>query len=377
MFNIKSIPNPYRKRIQSLLETLTTQRLSGILISQPENRRYLSGFRPSDPQLNESTGFLLLGPGLAVLGTDSRFEEEARTQAQGFYPFIYRKGLEASWSEIQNSLKKLDSLAFESQALSFQTHQRFRKLLRSGGASLSFKPAGLLVETLRMQKDRQELAAMRRSLEITERVFQAILKSLRPGKSEKSLAWQIKENIIKFGGEGQAFEPIVASGPNAALPHAEPTDRLIQKGEPILFDFGSKWQGYCSDISRTVFLGRPSDRFKEVYALVRRAQTASEKALRAGLDTIQADKLARTLIEKGGYGPCFKHSLGHGLGLAVHEMPSLSPIKPTTLKSGMVVTIEPGIYLPGWGGIRLENTVVIREKGAQVLNQDQTFYDFK
>jgi Xaa-Pro aminopeptidase len=375
VFN-KTIPNPYRKRIQNLLESLKMNTFSGILISQSENRRYLSGFRPADTQLNESSGFLLIGLRLAILGTDSRYEEEARTQARGFYPFIYRKGLEASWGEIQDVVKKMGNLAFESQAISFHTYQRFRKLIRTGGNPFSFKPSSLLIETLRMQKDRQELEAMRRSLEITERVFQDLLKSLRPGQSEKNLAWKIKESIYKFGGDGPAFEPIVASGPNAALPHAEPTERLIQKGEPVLFDFGSKWQGYCSDISRTGFLGRASDRFKEVYALVRKAQLGAEKAIREGMDSVAADQSARSIIEKGGYGPAFKHSLGHGLGLAVHEMPSLSPINPTVLKPGMVVTIEPGIYLPGWGGVRLEDMVVIKEKGAQILNRDQTFYTF-
>jgi Xaa-Pro aminopeptidase len=204
VFN-QSIPNPYRKRIQNLLESLKTNAFSGILISQSENRRYLSGFRPADTQLNESSGFLLLGPELAILGTDSRYEEEARTQARGFYPFIYRKGLEASWGEIRPFVKQMGNLAFEDQAISFHTYQRFRKLIRTSGNSIFFKPGGLLVETLRMQKDRQELESIRRSLEITERVFRDILKSLRPGKSEKNLAWAIKESIYKFGGDGPAF----------------------------------------------------------------------------------------------------------------------------------------------------------------------------
>jgi Xaa-Pro aminopeptidase len=372
----KSIPNPYRKRIDRLLEALERSGFSGILISQPENRRYLSGFRPTDPQINESSGFLILGTDVAILGTDARYEEEARTQAKGFYSFIYRKGLEGSWGEIEPFLKKIDKIAFESQAISYQTYQRFKNLFQAARKSYSFKPSNLLAEYLRMQKDRQELKAIQHSLEITEKVLEEIFKSLRPGISEKNLAWKIKDYIFKFGGEGPSFEPIVASGPNAALPHAEPTERLIQKGEPILFDFGSKWQGYCSDISRTFLLGRPSDRFREVYALVRKAQLSAEKGIRAGMDSVAADFLARSVIEKGGYGPSFKHSLGHGLGLAVHEMPSLSPMKPMVLKPGMVVTIEPGIYLPGWGGVRLENMVAIGEKGGRLLNRDQTFYHF-
>jgi Xaa-Pro aminopeptidase len=270
----------------------------------------------------------------------------------------------------------MKQVAFEAHSLSFHTFQRFKKLIRFPGNFISLLPSYQLVEGLRAQKDRWEIAVIRRSLSITEEVFRQISKRLRPGQTEKEIAWQLKYWIHQNGGDDQAFEPIVASGPNAALPHAEPSDREIQKGEPILFDFGSKWNGYCSDLSRTVFLGRPTDRFKEVYLLVRQAQVQAEKGIRAGMTTTAADALARSVIEKGGYGKYFKHSLGHGVGLATHELPSLSPAKADLLKPGMVVTIEPGIYLPGWGGVRLENMAVIQEKGAKVLNKDMSFYSF-
>jgi Xaa-Pro aminopeptidase len=376
MVNKKSIPQPYGYRVQCLRNVLKKRSLSGILISQPENRRYLSGFKPGDPQLNESSGFLIIGQGLAILGTDPRFEGEVQKQAKGYYPFIYRKGLEASWPEIGIFLKPIKKIAFEAHSLSFHAFQRLKKLISSPGNSISFLPTNQMVEELRAQKDPREITAIRRSLSITEEVFQQISKTLRPGKTEKEIAWDLKNWIHKNGGEALAFEPIVASGPNAALPHAEPTDREIKKGEPILFDFGSKWNGYCSDLSRTVFLGRPTERFKEVYSLVLQARIEAERGLKAGLTTTAADAFARSVIEKGGYGEYFKHSLGHGVGLATHELPSLSPAKASPLKSGMVVTIEPGIYLPGWGGVRLENMAVIGEKGAKVLNKDQSFYSF-
>jgi Xaa-Pro aminopeptidase len=370
------IPSPYGNRVRLLLESLAKKSFSGILIFQPENRRYLSGFKPSDPQLNESSGFLIIGKSLALLGTDPRYEGEAAAQAKGFYPFIYRRGLEASWPEIQGRVKPLKRLAFEGQALTFQAHQKIKKLLRSKKEPVSFLPAYQVVEELRARKERREITSIKRSLGITEGVFQEVQKILRPGKTEKEIAWQVKQWIHQIGGDDQAFEPIVASGPNAALPHAEPTEREIKKGEPVLFDLGSKFQGYCSDLSRTVFLGPPTDRFREVYALVRQAQIQAEKGIRAGMTTAAADALARSVIEKGGYGKYFKHSLGHGVGLATHELPSLSPVKPTSLLPGMVVTIEPGIYLPGWGGVRLENMVVIQKKGVKCLNQDKTFYAF-
>jgi Xaa-Pro aminopeptidase len=376
MPKLSAIPDPFKKRIGRLLVDLEKGGFSGLIVFNPENRRYLSGFRPTDPQINESSGFLIVAPQLALLGTDPRFEAEARKQAKGFYGFIYRGGLEASWAEIKDLLAGLDGLAFESQAVSFHTYQRLKKLLRSHGPAPALLPSRLLVENLRRRKDRQELKAMRRSLEITEEVFQEISKTLRVGQTEKALAWAIKEKIHRAGGEGPAFDPIVASGPNAALPHAEPTDRSIKMGEPILFDFGSRWQGYCSDLSRTLWLGRPNERFKEIYGLVRKAQEKAEQGIRAGLDTVQVDNLARSVIEKGGYGPYFKHSLGHGVGLSTHELPSLSPVQSTVLEADMVVTIEPGIYLPGWGGVRLENMVLIREKKSKVLNRDETFYRF-
>lgn len=371
---LKLIPEPYRARVETLLKRLKEKKLAGLLITQPENRRYLSGFRPGDPQLNESSGFLILGERLAVIGTDPRFEEEAAKQAKGYSPFIYHKGLEKSWPEISRALKSLKKIGFESSAISYSTYRRFLKLIRSLGNV--FVPTDQLVEEIRARKDSTEVKALVRSLSITEAVFQEILGRLRPGQTEREVAWTLKELIHKMGGEGVAFEPIVASGPNAALPHAEPTDREIRKGEPILFDFGSKWKGYCSDLSRTVVLGKPSDRFKEVYRLVRKAQETAEKGLKAGLSAAEGDGLARSVIETGGYGNKFKHSLGHGVGLATHELPSLSPVKKDLLLAGMVVTVEPGIYLPGWGGVRLENMVLIREKAARVLNKDESFYHY-
>jgi Xaa-Pro aminopeptidase len=376
MIKNKFIPSPYSKRVQLLLEELKKRSLAGIMVFQPENRRYLSGFKATDPQLNESSGFLIIGEGQAILGTDPRFEGEAQSQAKGFYPFIYRRGLEASWAEIDGRLKTFSRLAFEGLGVTFHTYRRLKKLIRFTNKAISFLPTYQIVEELRIRKEKREIEAITRSLKITEEAFLLVQKALRPGKTEKEIAWELKKTIHQKGGEDLAFEPIVASGPNAALPHAEPTEREIKKGEPILFDFGSKWKGYCSDLSRTLFLGPPSDRFKEVYTLVRQAQLQAEKGMKAGLTTVEADALARSVIDKGGYGRFFKHSLGHGVGLSTHELPSISPVKAAPLYSGMVVTIEPGIYLPGWGGVRLEDMVVIQKKGVRSLNQNKNFYTF-
>jgi Xaa-Pro aminopeptidase len=318
---------------------------------------------------------LIIGPGISIIGTDPRYELEARHQAKGFYPFIYRKGLEDAWGEIGDFLKPLKRVAIEGQALTVQAFQRLKRLFQTRNR-ITLVPTQNLVEELRTRKESSELKAISRSLAITEKAFQKVVKELKPGMKEKELAWRIKYLISRLGGDDIAFEPIVASGPRAAQPHAESTEREIKKEEPILFDLGARLDGYCSDLSRTVWLGKPSDRFQQVYRLVREAQRAAEAGMRAGLTTTQVDEMARSVINKGGYGEYFNHSLGHGVGLATHEAPSLSPAMPSTLLPGMVVTIEPGIYLPGWGGVRLENLAVVRDKGATILNRDQTFYHF-
>jgi Xaa-Pro aminopeptidase len=168
----------------------------------------------------------------------------------------------------------------------------------------------------------------------------------------------------------------VASGPNAALPHAVPTDRPIQEGEPILIDMGARLGGYCSDMTRTIFLGEPRSSFKEVYAIVRKAQIAAQEALKAGLTGKQVDQVARDVIKDAGYGPRFVHSLGHGVGLAVHEAPTLSQQSRKMLRPGMVVTVEPGIYLPDQGGVRLENMALVEADGATILSKNDWFYEF-
>lgn len=369
-------PALYRKRLEKLNKLLDAHDLSALLVTTPENRRYLSGFRAADPQLNESAGFLIVGGETAIMGTDPRYEIEALTEARGYFPFIYDRGLEGSWSKIAEKVRGLRRLGFEPGGMTCQFQGRMRKILKKSVNYIRFVPSRDLVESLRIRKDPEEIRAIRKALDITEEVFRELYRSLRPGQTEKALAWKIKTLIQRKGGDGIAFEPIVASGPNAGRAHAEATDRPLGKGEPILFDFGARWNGYCADLSRTVCLGRPSDRFRELYGLVREAQVTAQKGIRAGMTSREADRLARAVIEKAGHGGLFKHSLGHGVGLATHEAPSLSMARPVTLETGMVVTVEPGVYVADWGGIRLENMVVVGRNRSELLNADHTFYEF-
>jgi len=228
---------------------------------------------------------------------------------------------------------------------------------------------------MRSVKDAAELEAINRAIRAAEDVFGQVHSEIRPGMTEKEIAWRILAGLFAVS-EGPSFPPIVASGPNAALPHAVPTDRAVREGEPIIIDMGARVDGYCSDMTRTVFLGAPDPAMREIYRLVRTAQRAAEDALRAGITGREADRTAREIITTGGHGDRFIHALGHGVGLAVHESPRLSPRERRVLRPGMVVTVEPGIYLPGVGGVRLEDMVLIQEGGARVLSRNDWYYDW-
>jgi Xaa-Pro aminopeptidase len=220
-----------------------------------------------------------------------------------------------------------------------------------------------------MAKTQPEVAAIRKALRLAESVFSRVAADLRPGMTEKEAAWSLEKALREAGADGLSFPVIAASGPNSALPHAIPGDRPLQPGEPILFDWGVRLEGYCSDISRTLFMGKPDDTFRKVFQTVREAQEMAIAAIKAGADAKAVDNIARRHIEKMGFKDRFGHGLGHGVGLAIHEQPRLSPLSDKILEAGMVCTVEPGIYLPGWGGVRLENMIVVTSDGAEVLNE--------
>ncbi|MDY6952193.1 MAG: Xaa-Pro peptidase family protein [Thermodesulfobacteriota bacterium] len=357
-----------RNRIIRLRAKLEDHGLDTLLVLQGENRRYLSGFTGEDGQCDESAGALIITPDQQWLATDSRYETQAATEAPEFKIYCYPKGLAQALPEILKALHA-ERVGFESARVSYLQFQEFDQELKKQGSSVSLVPARDLVEELRITKDGKELEAMVQSLALSEAAFETILEALAPGLTEKELAWRLEKALREKGAEALAFPPIVAAGPNAALPHAIPTDRPVRENEPILFDWGSRLNGYCSDISRTIFLGEADDTFKTVYQVVRDAQSMATEAIKPGMNTERIDAIARDHIAAKGFGRYFGHGLGHGVGLAVHEKPRLSPTHPTTLQVGMVATVEPGIYIPSWGGVRLENMVVVQEQGAEVLNR--------
>ena len=356
------------KRLAKLRTHLEDRSIDTFLVLQGENRRYLSGFTGEDSQFNESAGALLITPDQQILATDSRYETQAHIEASGFEIYRYNEGLASALPDILRMLRT-ERLGFESARLSYLQFQKFQEHLKKEALTASLVPFEDLVEGLRMKKEPREIEAIQESLAICESVFEMILNTLSVGTSEKELAWAIEKDLREAGADSAAFPPIVAAGHSAALPHAIPTDRPVGQGEPILFDWGARLNGYCSDISRTIVLGSPDDTFKKVYQVVQDAQSMAIEAIKPEVSTQSVDKIARDHIVAKGFGDYFGHGLGHGVGLATHEKPHLSPIRPMNLEVGMVTTIEPGIYIPGWGGVRLENMVVVKEDGAVVLNK--------
>jgi len=345
------------RRLEKLRQKLEENQLEAILVSQTENRRYLSGF-------TGSAGLLLVSKTRAILATDFRYTEQAQAQAPDF-DIVRIEGEPQKWFPDLISSAGAKKIGFEANDISFST---YRKLVAAEGEK-ELVPTEELVESLRMMKDEKELEFIIRAVELAEAALEQVLPRISPGKTEREVAWQIEKSLRERGSESVPFELIVASGPNSALPHARPTDRPLLPGEPVVIDVGARWEGYTSDITRTIILGNDDSAFARIYDLVLGAQLTAIATIAAGMSGEQADALARTVIEQGGYGQAFGHGLGHGVGLATHELPRLGRGSSTVLSDGMVFTIEPGIYIAGWGGVRIEDTVVMERGKVRVLSQ--------
>ncbi|MCD6295524.1 MAG: aminopeptidase P family protein [Deltaproteobacteria bacterium] len=365
----------FRKRIKSLRQNLAGMDCDTAWIIQPENRRYLSGFTAEDSQFTESSGSLLINETLCLLTTDSRYTLDAERDAVDFEVQTLKRGL---MEGLPGLLKRMGTknLGFEGAYLTWGLHRELSERLLEDLPSIRLMPLNGIVEEMRVVKDEPEIRTLEASADLMSGILDKVIAGLGPGMTEKQVAWQIEGLVRESGAEGLAFPSIVASGPNGALPHAVPTDRKLEKGDPVILDVGLRLNGYCSDMTRTVFLGDPSPDFMEIYRTVREAQTTALKEVRPGVMSNHPDAIARQIINDAGFGDYFGHGLGHGVGLATHERPRLSPLKPAELKKGMVVTVEPGIYIPGKGGVRLEEMVVIEADGPRILTKAGNFYNF-
>ena len=359
--------------LAALQRTLVRRRIDALLVSQPENRRYLSGFTALDHSITESSGWLLIPKkGRPLLLTDFRYQLQAEREATGCDILIYQRGMLPLLKTVLAKLA-IASLAFEAGYVLHAYYLRLAEVAATLGVGLV--PFDGEIEGLRLCKTAAEIAAIKRSVALNEAVFQQVYPTIKAGQTEIQIALALETAMRLLGAERPSFDTIVASGPNGALPHAVPSQRPLAAHEPIVIDMGLVLNGYCSDMTRTIVLGTPDAQTVTLFRLVRQAQLAALEVLRPGVSGRQVDAAAREVIREAGYGPRFGHSLGHGVGLAVHEAPALSRRNRKQLRPGMIVTVEPGVYVEGWGGIRLENMAVLTEAGHEVLNHDTTFLD--
>jgi Xaa-Pro aminopeptidase len=346
-------------RVSRLRQLMAEKRVAGVLITSPENRRYLSGF-------TGSAGVLIITAHRQAIATDFRYYEQAGVECPDWELFEVSPDFDG---KIPDVLRELElggqPVGFEAAQVPVDQWRRWQSALDEHTPLVETTN---LVETLRLSKNPSELRAIRQSVALADQALDHIYGWMRPGITERQVAWELESAMRSRGASAVAFEVIVASGPNGALPHARSGDRVIQAGEPVVLDLGCVVEGYCSDATRTVCLGRPSDdRYMELWNLVLKAQQAAESGIKAGITGMEGDRLAREVIAAAGYGEHFGHGLGHGVGLAIHEDPRLSITYSDPLPAGSVVTVEPGIYLAGWGGVRTEDMVVVREERVEVL----------
>ncbi|MBD8497748.1 M24 family metallopeptidase [Paenibacillus arenosi] len=342
-------------RVERLRKELEQRGLEGIWIASEYNRRYMTGF-------TGSAGYVFITADRAVLLTDFRYMTQAPEQATGFEVLEHAPKVTDTLASLLKEAG-ISRIAFEQDHMSYGVYAKYAEALDG----IEFVPVSGLVEQLRMVKDENELAIMREAADLADRTFSHILTFIKPGISEMDVALEMEYFMRKHGATSSSFDTIVASGERSALPHGVASDRIIGTNEFVKLDFGAYYKGYCSDITRTIVVGEPTDRHREIYNIVLEAQLHALEYIRPGMTGREADALARDIIVKHGYGPQFGHSLGHGLGMEVHEYPRLAMSDNTVLTPGMTVTVEPGIYIPGFGGVRIEDDIVITENGIEII----------
>jgi Xaa-Pro aminopeptidase len=331
-------------------------KIDALLVTALPNIRYLSKFTGSN-------ALLLITPDSTTLFTDSRYTIQASQECSCRIKIAPKGPLELTAVEMIKR-KKNKSLRFKSSRISYQDHDRLNSTLP---LSVSIKPISNNKKKMRMIKSADEIARIRRSVLTNSEAFEKTIGSIRPGVSESAIAAELEFKMRRLGAEKAAFETIVAAGERSALPHAQPTSEKLGVDELLLIDMGSCQNGYMSDMTRTLFLGRPNRQIRSMYKAVLNANLAAIDSVRAGVTAGQVDQKARQVLESEGLGKTFVHSTGHGLGLEIHESPRIGKKEATRLEAGMVITIEPGAYIRGFGGIRIEDTVLVTKHGCEVL----------
>jgi Xaa-Pro aminopeptidase len=351
------VADAFSGRLSRLREQCGASQVDALLVTSLPNIRYLTNF-------SGSSALLLIGSGAATLVTDFRYATQVRGEVGARVDV--RVAEKSLWSGLWRALPEIanvEVIGFESAHL---LHRDFARLL-DAGARWQWRPTVDLVESLRERKDEDEIALIARAASVAEEALAHVVGQVGGGMTELAVAGRLEAALRDAGSEGFPFPTIVASGPRSALPHARSSDRRLTTGDLLLIDFGAVAGGYCADITRTFVVGRADERVREVYGVVAEANARARQGIRAGMTGRDADALARSYIADCGFGEQFGHSLGHGLGLEVHEAPRLARSSEDVLPAGAVVTVEPGIYQPGWGGVRIEDDVVVGQDGVRVL----------
>ena len=345
-------------RIERLRKAMADKQLDAFLVSSAENRAYFSGFRGS-------AGYLWITPTDALLATDFRYTEQAGQQAPDYR--VVRIAAGSDWFEEAVASSGARRIGFEDGAMTVSTYNAFKTKLDARDPAPELVPTGGMASELRAIKEPSELAVIQRAIDLADIAMDTVGAQLRPGLTEREVAWMMEQTMRENGADALSFDTIVASGPNGAKAHHKPTDRKLEVGDGVVIDMGALYDGYCSDITRTFVLGKASEQFRKIYDIVLAAQEIAEATARAGMTGADVDGLARKVIADAGYGDDFGHSLGHGIGIAVHELPGVGPSSPGKIEDGMVFSVEPGIYLTGWGGVRIEDLVVMENGSPRVL----------
>lgn len=343
----------FEDRRAAVRDWMAEEEVEALLVSAAPNVRWLTGFT--------GEGLLVLDGEGQLLCTDSRYSVQAAEEAPDL-------GVAADNGHLDGAIERLRQgcagrIGFEAGHLSYASFQKLQQKLEPA------EPVPLedRIKRLRAVKDEAEVAAIRRAAKVADEAFVALRSQIEPGMTEREAAEQLRRLMVPGGAEKPSFEIIFAAGPNGAKPHARPGERAVAEGDLIVIDWGAVVEGYCSDCTRTVIVGEPDDRRREVWQAVRRAQLAAMEGLEPGMEGREVDAIARASLEDSGYARYFGHGLGHGVGLQVHELPSLGQKSEDTIEPGAIVTVEPGVYIEGWGGVRLEELVLVTEDGADPI----------
>ena len=344
-------------KIKKLKNLIKEKELDAIMITSKKNRFYFSKF-------TGTAGTIIVTNNKNYFITDFRYTDQAKEQAEGFEIIEINKNKNKNLINFLNDYN-LNKIGFEDEDLSYKHFQKLKEID-------SKKKYFLLSDEIngfRKIKDAEEIDTIKKAIRITDEAFNKIIKFIKPGMKEREVAAELEYYLRKLGGEGPSFDFIIASGKRSALPHGVASDKIIEIGDFIVLDFGTYYKGYCSDMTRTIVVGEPDEKQIEIYNIVLKAHLEVLDKIKPGMTGQQADQIGREIIEEAGYGDNFGHELGHGLGIELHEEPRLSKTSNEILKQGMIITDEPGIYIPDWGGVRIEDDLVVTDEGCESLNR--------